>query len=89
MERHREGSTLSVQRAFVVHLGTGGGRRRRFFGRVEHLSSGRTAQFSSLAELLAFFTAVVEGIPDMGGRARGQGGNDQVSKDARKGADDA
>ena len=87
MEHNREGSTLSVHRAFVVHLGTGGGRRRRFFGRVEHLSSGRTAQFSSLAELLGFFTAVVARVPDEG--ARGQSGNDQVSKDARKGADNA
>ena len=78
MEHHREGSTLSVHRAFVVHLGTGGGRRRRFFGRVEHLSSGRTAQFSSLAELLAFFTAVVEGVLEANGR-----------EDSKKGASDA
>ncbi len=50
------GSGLSVHRAFVVHLNAAGGpTRRRFSGRVEHLSSGRTAQFSSLTGLLAFF----------------------------------
>jgi hypothetical protein len=50
-----EGSVLSVHRAFVVHLSAAGGpTRRRFSGRVEHLSSGRTAQFSSLTGLLTF-----------------------------------
>jgi hypothetical protein len=47
-------STLSVHRAFVVHFGTGGGRRRRFSGRVEHLSSGDSTHFRSLKGLLAF-----------------------------------
>jgi hypothetical protein len=61
------GSTLSVHRAFVVHLGAGGGlARRRFSGRVEHLSSGQTAQFSSLKGLLAFFAAVVAAAPPPG-----------------------
>jgi hypothetical protein len=47
--RDEHGSMLSVHRAFVVHLGPGGGPgRRRFSGRVEHLSSGASAQFSSL-----------------------------------------
>ena len=55
------GSTLSVRRAFVVHLGAGGGPgRRRFSGRVEHLSSGESAQFSSLKELRAFFAAILD-----------------------------
>src|SRR5689334_20082124 len=54
------GSTLSVHRAFVVHFGgSGGSRRRRYQGRVEHLSSGRTAQFSSLDTLLGFVTTVL------------------------------
>jgi hypothetical protein len=56
--------TLSIHRAFVVHFaagGDGGSRRRRFQGRVEHLSSGRTAQFSSLKRLLEFLAAVLEG----------------------------
>jgi len=55
-------SRLSVHRAFVVHFATGGNpRRRRFQGRVEHLSSGRTARFSSLAQLLEFVADVVDG----------------------------
>jgi hypothetical protein len=55
-------STLSVHRAFVVHFGSGGGpRRRRFHGRVEHLSSGRTAQFPSLARLLGFVGLILDG----------------------------
>ena len=55
------GSSLSVHRAFVVHFGTGGGSRRRFHGRVEHLSSGRTAVFSSLRTLLGFVAVVLDG----------------------------
>jgi hypothetical protein len=54
------GSTLSAQRAFVVHLGRGGGPgRRRFNGRVEHLASGKSTRFTSLRGLLAFFAAAV------------------------------
>ena len=54
------GSTLSAQRAFVVHFGaTGGPGRRRFSGRVEHLSSGESMHFSSLKGLLAFFAAAL------------------------------
>ena len=54
-------SRLSVQRAFVVHLGTGGRPgRRRFHGRVEHLPSGESARFSSLKGLLAFFAAALD-----------------------------
>ena len=64
--RHEDGSMLSVHRAFVVHLRANGGpRRARFAGRVEHLSSGRSALFSSLRGLLAFFAPVL----DAGGRA--------------------
>ena len=56
-----QGSTLSAHRAFVVHLGTGGGPgRRRFSGRVEHLSSGESMHFSSLKGLLAFFAAALD-----------------------------
>jgi hypothetical protein len=51
-----------MHRAFVVHLGAGGGpRRRRFQGRVEHLPSGRTAYFSSLEGLLEFLAGVLDG----------------------------
>jgi hypothetical protein len=53
--------TLSVQRAFVVHFATVAGRRPGgFSGRVEHLPSGKAAAFTSLAELLAFFAAIVD-----------------------------
>jgi hypothetical protein len=58
--RFQHESTLSVHSAFVVHFSTAAGRgRRRFTGRVEHLSSGRTTRFSSLKELLAFFSGVL------------------------------
>src|SRR5262245_8995337 len=56
------GSTLSVHRAFVVHLGAAAPGRRRVSGRVEHLSSGRTAQFPSLKDLLAFFAAILDAL---------------------------
>jgi hypothetical protein len=51
-----------MHRAFVVHFADGGGSRRRFRGRVEHLSSGRTAQFSSLRRLHEFLAAVLDGF---------------------------
>jgi hypothetical protein len=62
MERgFHSASSLSVDRAFVVHFGTGGGpRRRRFHGRVEHLPSGRAAQFSSLERLLGFVALILD-----------------------------
>ena len=77
--RDEQGSTLSAHRAFVVHLGAGGGPgRRRFSGRVEHLSSGESMHFSSLKGLLAFFAAaldtaagaVLHGSHDQAARAR-------------------
>lgn len=58
LEQHP--STLSVYRAFVVHFGTRGGTRRRFSGRVEHLSSGESTHFRSLKELLAFIDQHVD-----------------------------
>jgi hypothetical protein len=59
--RDEHGSTLSAQRAFVVHFGAGGDPgRRRFSGRVEHLSSGESMHFSSLKGLLAFFAAALD-----------------------------
>jgi hypothetical protein len=61
-QRLEQGSGLSVERAFVVHLRAHlGTRRRRFSGRVEHLSSGQSVQFSSLDGLLAFFGRVLAG----------------------------
>ena len=59
--RDAQGSTLSAQRAFVVHLSAGAGSNgRRLSGRVEHLSSGQTTHFSSLKGLLAFFAVVLD-----------------------------
>ena len=60
--RRRYGGALSIDRAFVVHLGPrGDSRRRRFQGRVEHLPSGRSAVFSSLKELLRFLSTTGDG----------------------------
>ncbi len=68
--RDERGSTLSAQRAFVVHLGPSAGPgRRRFTGRVEHLSSGESTHFSSLEALLAFFTRILDATP--GGAPQG------------------
>ena len=54
-------ATLSVERAFVVHFSNAGGPGlHRFSGRVEHLPSGETADFSSLKGLLAFFVDVLD-----------------------------
>jgi len=59
--RDQRGSTLSVHRAFVVHFGARGGPgRRRFSGRVEHLSSGESMRFTSLKGLLAFFASALD-----------------------------
>jgi hypothetical protein len=56
------GATLSAQGAFVVHfVRAEPGGRRRFAGRVEHLSTGRFARFSSLRALLDFFACVAGG----------------------------
>jgi hypothetical protein len=53
--RDAQNSMLSTHRAFVVHLAPAGGHgRRRFIGRVEHLSSGESIRFTSLRTLLAF-----------------------------------
>jgi hypothetical protein len=52
--------TLPAHRAFVVHFGRTEGRRRRFSGRVEHLTSGRWARFASLGALLAFFAELLD-----------------------------
>jgi hypothetical protein len=76
--RDEQGSTLSAHRAFVVHLGTGGGPgRRRFSGRVEHLSSGESMHFSSLKGLLAFFAAAL----DTAGGAALRGSHDQAARE--------
>jgi len=45
--------TLPAWKAFVVQFSLETARVRACAGRVEHLSSGRRARFSSAAELLA------------------------------------
>ena len=51
---------LPAEAAFVVHFRDTARVRRRFAGRVEHLTSGTSAQFVSLRALLAFFTRLLE-----------------------------
>lgn len=68
------GSVLSVHRAFVVHFGSDtGAPRRRFVGRVEHLSSGDSLHFSSLNVLLAFIASHIG--PSAADRPVGRGGS--------------
>ena len=52
--------TLAPERAFVVHFGSSDDSRRRFEGRVEHLSSGRAVHFSSRASLWSFFAELLD-----------------------------
>ena len=52
--------TLLPDRAFVVHFATTGRRGDRFAGRVEHLTSGASAPFSSRAALWAFFADLLD-----------------------------
>jgi hypothetical protein len=59
MRLDQTANALPPDRAFVVHFQTTARPRRRFEGRVEHLSSGRTAHFASRAALLAFFAALL------------------------------
>jgi hypothetical protein len=55
--------TLTPERAFVVHFATTARRRPRFVGRVEHLTSGRSARFSSRAALWAFIAGLLDAPP--------------------------
>jgi hypothetical protein len=56
----RPAATLPAHRAFVVQFRTTGGWRRRFAGRVEHLSSGRFLHFGSLRALVLFFAEFLD-----------------------------
>lgn len=49
----RESTALSVHRTYVVQLHPGAV-DGRYSGRVEHVASGRAAQFASLEALLSF-----------------------------------
>jgi hypothetical protein len=56
-------SPPSVHRSFVVQFRQEpGASRRRFSGRVEHVTSGRATRFASAKELLAFLERVLGDI---------------------------
>jgi hypothetical protein len=55
---------LSPERAFVVQLERRhASDRRALRGRVEHLSTGESRRFASLAELVGFMSRFEEGVP--------------------------
>ena len=55
---------LPRQRAFVVQFSADAtGEVVRFVGRVEHVMSGQTHQFSSPEELVAFFARLLQTLP--------------------------
>jgi hypothetical protein len=59
-------SVLPMEWAFVVHLRPGAlPGKGRMAGRVEHVVSGRTEQFGSLPELLAFLDRVLKNLRDV------------------------
>ncbi len=50
---------LLPDRAFVLHLDVRAQLPRRVVGRVEHVTSGQVARFTSLGELMAFMAKVL------------------------------
>lgn len=55
---------LSPYRAFVVQFRTATGQAAEdFLGRVEHMTSGQAARFSSPEELVAFMVRVLAQVP--------------------------
>jgi hypothetical protein len=50
---------LRPDRAFVLHLDVRAQLPRRVVGRVEHVTSGQVAHFTSLGELMAFMAKVL------------------------------
>jgi hypothetical protein len=66
---------LSVHWAFVVHLRISSKvARGQVAGRVEHVVSGQSTQFNSLAELLAFMARVLATVRAPPRRRPGRGG---------------
>jgi hypothetical protein len=52
---------LPIRRAFVVQLHAEADvAHRRIMGRVEHVLSGQARRFQTLAELLEFFTHIIQ-----------------------------
>ena len=59
-----EVAPLSPYRAFVVQFRTASGQTPGYFaGRVEHMTAGQAARFSSFEELLAFLTQILTQVP--------------------------
>jgi hypothetical protein len=57
-------SGLPSNRAFVVQLAPEGDDLDVFRGRIEHLASGQTTRFESIARLREFVERVLAGVPD-------------------------
>jgi len=66
---------LSPDWAFVVHFRPGTlGEGRAAGGRVEHVASGRTAHFHTMAELAAFAARVLGDLEGAAGPSPEEGG---------------
>ena len=78
MPAHETRRALPVERAFVVHLRPDAlPQEGRLVGRVEHFASGRSEEFGSLPELLAFLGRVLKNLRDdfsPGEASSGEGG---------------
>jgi hypothetical protein len=61
--------------AFVVQLRTDADGRERLSGRVEHVTSGRSEQFESLAELLRFIESHANRKPGRASRRQPSSGD--------------
>ena len=63
--RDAEAPPLSPYRAFVVQFRPPTPTAQDLFtGRVEHMTSGQAARFTSLTELVAFFTQVLAAVEE-------------------------
>ena len=71
-------SALPAEWAFVVHLRPGAlPEEGRMAGRVEHVSSDRSAYFGSLPELLAFLGGVLKNFRE---DVSGEGSNENAGR---------
>ncbi len=66
---------LRPDRAFVMHLDVRAHLPGHVVGRVEHVTSGGVAHFTSLGELMAFMTKVLRNQFDEKAREGGPGMN--------------
>ena len=61
----RHSSSISIHRAFVIHLQADSDMRHGLLaGRVEHVVSGQVSRFHSLDELLAFMAQILTQVAD-------------------------